>query len=74
MRDKTGIYCNGCGKRIAGWEKEMHEDFLHVEKAWGYFSNKDQERHSFDLCEACYDKLLEGFVKEAQTEEMTELL
>ena len=28
---------------------------------WGYFSEKDGESHSFDLCEACYDKLTAGF-------------
>ena len=29
--------------------------------SWGYFSKKDGETHSFDLCEECYDKWIGGF-------------
>ena len=41
---------------------------------FGYFSNKDGIRHSFDLCEECYDKLIEGFAVEVTKEEVQELL
>ena len=41
---------------------------------FGYFSNKDGIRHSFDLCEECYDKLIEGFTVEVTKEEVQELL
>ena len=37
------------------------EEVLSVDHTWGYFSEKDGERHSFDLCESCYDKLLASF-------------
>ena len=37
------------------------EEGLHVEKSWGYFSGKDGEIHSFDLCESCYDLLVQDF-------------
>ncbi len=37
------------------------EGVFRVDYEWGYFSEKDGERHSFDLCEACYDKLLRSF-------------
>ena len=33
-----------------------------VEKRWGYFSNKDNEVHRFDLCEECYDRMVSQFV------------
>ena len=32
-----------------------------MKKEWGYFSGKDLKVHSFNLCEACYDRLLEEF-------------
>ena len=35
----------------------------------GYFSEKDGERHSFDLCESCYDDLLRTFRIPAEIEE-----
>jgi ribosomal-protein-alanine N-acetyltransferase len=45
-----------------------------VEKGWGYFSKKDGERHSFDLCEHCYDKIIETFALPVEAAEATELL
>ena len=47
--------CNRCGK-------EMKEgEGLSVDKRWGYFSDKDNEVHHFDLCEQCYDELIATF-------------
>ena len=34
----------------------------------------DGETHTFDLCEACYDEWIRGFVIPVETEEETELL
>ena len=49
--------CNKCGREIT------NEDILEVEKRWGYFSNnKDNEVHSFDLCEKCYDEFVSTFL------------
>ena len=40
---------------------------------FGYFSNKDGTRHSFDLCEECYDKMIREFSVPVDEEEMSEL-
>ena len=39
---------------------------------WGYFSNKDGERHSFDLCESCYDELLKTFLIPVEIEKQAD--
>lgn len=57
----TKIVCNRCGKEIQVVDGMAMEDVLSVEKRWGYFSQKDNEQHAFDLCEACYDELISGF-------------
>lgn len=49
------IICNKCGKIIDD------SDALSVEKRWGYFSEKDNEVHQFDLCEQCYDEMIASF-------------
>ena len=49
------IICNKCGKEI------VEADALSVDKRWGYFSEKDNEVHKFDLCEECYDELVSKF-------------
>lgn len=55
------IICNRCGKEIIVKNGIAEEDVLSVQKRWGYFSNKDNEVHEFDLCEACYDQWIATF-------------
>lgn len=56
------IICNKCGKEIVVKNGVAEADTLSVEKRWGYFSNKDNEVHAFDLCEECYDKWIATFL------------
>lgn len=60
-KEITKIICNQCGKEIEVVNGIAKEEVLTVEKQWGYFSDKDNELHQFDLCEDCYDKLLSSF-------------
>lgn len=60
-REVEKIICNKCGKEIAVYKGVPAEDVLEVEKRWGYFSEKDNRVDQFDLCEACYDELIESF-------------
>ena len=55
------VLCNCCGKEIVK-QQGYFSDHLHIEKQWGYFSEKDGREDSFDLCESCYDKLVNSFV------------
>ena len=41
---------------------------------FGFFGERDGERDSFDLCEACYEKLTVGFVVPVERRERKELL
>lgn len=74
MRKNTDIYCNGCGRKMKKQGEILREDILHVEKSWGYFSGKDTQKHSFDLCEDCYENMIQGFAIPVQIEEERELL
>lgn len=73
--ENTGhiLYCNRCGREIVT-QGRVPEEFLTVEKQWGYFSkDKDGLRHRFHLCETCYDRLLSEFILPAETQEVVEL-
>ena len=59
--EKQNVICNRCGKEFESVDGILHEDGLFVKKEWGYFSGKDLKVHSFNLCEACYERLLEEF-------------
>lgn len=63
------ILCNKCGKVIAVENDIPKEDVLHVEKRWGFFSEKDNETHQFDLCEKCYDEFTATFTIPVEKEE-----
>ncbi|MFP4698340.1 MAG: hypothetical protein ACLFMO_06505 [Eubacteriales bacterium] len=54
------VTCNKCGKMITA-EQCPKVDFITISKNWGYFSNKDNQNHSIDLCEKCYDEWIKTF-------------
>lgn len=55
------IICNGCGKKIIKNQFGYFQEHLHVEKNWEYSSKRDGEKHSFDLCQECYEKMIHDF-------------
>lgn len=61
-------------KNALGGCRNSQEEFLHVEKEWGYFSGKDGEIQEFDICEACYDQWVKSFQIPVRTIEITELV
>lgn len=75
MRTEQGtVLCNCCKKILQEEGKISKSEFLHVDKEWGYFSEKDGEKQEFDICEACYDKWTASFQIPVQKQEMTELI
>lgn len=55
------LYCNCCGRKIRTEKDMILEGVFHGEVQWGYFSEKDGETHSFDVCETCYDQWVSNF-------------
>lgn len=47
MSEKHMIRCNACGKEQAVSTEGIQEEFLKIQKTWGYFSEKDGEVHRF---------------------------
>ena len=61
------VVCNQCGKALKVKNGILVEGVFEGNQQFGYFSNKDGIRHSFD-------KLIEGFAVEVTKEEVQELL
>lgn len=72
-RKPIEIICNCCGRRLAFADGIPSEEACSVAVRWGYFSKKDGEHHSFDLCEECYDKLIKSFEVPPEIELQTEI-
>lgn len=63
MRKPDGqIVCNCCGKALRQKGDLIMEDYLHLKKEWGYFSEKDGKVQEAHICEACYDDWVWTFV------------
>ena len=68
------VICNQCKKQLVVEYGIIKEGCYSGDNQFGYFSNKDGIKHSFDLCEECYDKLIKSFVIPVEEEEVRELL
>lgn len=55
------VICNMCGQKIEKDDNGHFADYLQVYKRWGYYSSHDGEEHSFDLCENCYNNIINKF-------------
>lgn len=68
------VICNCCGKKLVVEGGIVREGAFSVDHAWDFFSEKDGEVHHWDLCEACYDRLLDTFRIAADVEEQVEFV
>ncbi|SHK69843.1 hypothetical protein [Hespellia stercorisuis] len=62
------IICNRCGKEISAENGIRTEGVFSVDFRWEYPADKDGERHQFDLCESCYDRMTAEFVVPVEME------
>ena len=65
--------CNCCGKNMKIQNGMLLEGICSVDTTWGYFSGKDLEKHEFDLCEECYDRITLSFAVPPEISEDTEV-
>ena len=68
------VCCNKCGKKLKVKDGIIIEGNFSIEYDWGFFSNKDCERHIIDLCEKCYDEFIKEFKLPVDIENKTEVL
>ncbi len=73
-RELAAVVCNKCKKNLKVKNGVIMEGCFNGNIRFGYFSNKDGDVHSFDLCEECYDKMIDGFAIPVEEEEVKELL
>lgn len=68
------VICNKCNRKITVENDIIKEGVFSVDYKWGYFSKKDGFKHSFDLCEECYDNLVLDFKTPVIEDEYSELI
>lgn len=70
----AAVICNKCRKELTVENGILKEGCFKGDSQFGYFSRKDGKKHSFDLCEDCYDKMIKGFAIPIEEEEVSELV
>lgn len=68
------IWCNHCGRELALENEIVKEGVFTADICWGYFSKRDGERHCFDLCEECYNRITSEFKLPVSICDNTELI
>lgn len=73
-QELAAVICNKCKKELKVENGIIKEGCFNGNVQFGYFSDKDGSKHSFDLCEECYDKMIKGFAIPVEEEEIRELV
>ncbi len=73
-QELAAVICNKCKKELTVENGIITEGCYHGDCQFGYFSKRDGIKHSFDLCEECYNKFIKSFAIPVEEEELKELL
>lgn len=74
QRELVSVICNKCKKELRVENGILKEGCFSGNVQFGYFSSKDGKKHSFDLCEECYDKMIREFAIPVEEEEAVEFI
>jgi hypothetical protein len=69
----TTPICNCCGKEIKKCGTQ-YEDYLHIQKNWGYLSEQDGITEELNVCADCLRRWEAGFAVPSKKTDTVELL
>ena len=61
IQELREVHCNQCGTAVNKNELNYFDDYISIDKTWGYHSPADGETHSIELCADCYFEWIKGF-------------
>jgi len=65
-RKLDSVFCDVCGNNCKKQDAHDNEHAL-LSATWGYDSRKDLTRHEIDLCEDCFDKVIDFLKSQRST-------
>ena len=86
MRNEGKSICNCCGRVLEqeyltidrengeAFQKKIQEEYINIEKQWGYFSDRDGTIQRGKICEECFERIAKTFKIPLEEELLTELL
>ncbi len=70
----VSVICNYCKKELPIENGILKAEAIQVKHNFGYFSKKDGQTETFDLCEECYKRITSKFQIPVEKKDITELL
>lgn len=64
------IYCDGCGESCTkgtDLNPTIEHEYGELSGTWGYFSNQDGTQYDIQLCEKCFNEVID-FLKKKRKE------
>ncbi|MDR1531495.1 MAG: hypothetical protein LBS62_04805 [Clostridiales bacterium] len=52
------VVCNMCGQEVSANQFGYLDEYLSIEKFWGFGSPYDGDCHTIDICMSCYEKFV----------------
>lgn len=56
------ILCDSCGKNCTITEPVEEHEYAELSATWGYFSNQDGLQYDIQICETCFNEVV-NFLK-----------
>lgn len=60
------IYCDVCGESCTKGDEEngwTNHEYATIEGTWGYWSKQDGTQYNIEMCENCFNEVLESLKK-----------
>ena len=54
------IYCDSCGENCS---KDIDHEYAELSATWGYWSKQDGTQYHIEMCENCFNEVLESLKK-----------
>ena len=57
------IYCDSCGQDCTVTEPVDEYEYAELSATWGYFSNQDGLQYDIQICETCFNEVIDFLKK-----------
>lgn len=57
------IYCDSCGQDCTITEPVDEHEYAELTATWGYFSNQDGLQYDIQICETCFNEVIDFLKK-----------
>lgn len=57
------ILCDSCGEDCTITEPAVEYEYAEIIATWGYFSNQDGAQYDIQICESCFNEVIDFLKK-----------